>query len=188
MKVLDLQCRQGHVFEGWFASEDDFQGQKQRGLVQCPLCADDHIEKRLSAPRLNLGAREPAAPSAMPTPSAAPEGGSLQVGNPPALPPHYRLLGWTLPARSSRIPRMWVRALRRRLGAYTTVRCRSARFAGRPLRMRRWSCWRRASSSCPCLCPPPPRKRSSRPSMLGANIFNVLGYWRLMGKTVLLSI
>ena len=87
MKVLDLQCRQGHVFEGWFASEDDFQGQKQRGLVQCPLCADDHIEKRLSAPRLNLGAREPAAPSAMPTPSAAPEGGSLQVGNPPALPP-----------------------------------------------------------------------------------------------------
>ncbi|ODS60696.1 MAG: hypothetical protein ABS37_17270 [Acidovorax sp. SCN 65-108] len=87
MKVLDLQCRQGHVFEGWFASEDDFQGQKQRGLVQCPLCADDHIEKRLSAPRLNLGAREPAAPSAMPIPSAEPEGGSLQVGNPPALPP-----------------------------------------------------------------------------------------------------
>jgi len=64
MKVLDLQCRQGHVFEGWFGSEDDFQGQKQRGLVQCPLCGDDHIEKRLSAPRLNLGARAPAAAEA----------------------------------------------------------------------------------------------------------------------------
>ena len=64
MKVLDLQCRQGHVFEGWFGSEDDFQGQKQRGLVQCPLCTDDHIEKRLSAPRLNLGARAPAAAEA----------------------------------------------------------------------------------------------------------------------------
>lgn len=64
MKVLDLQCRQGHVFEGWFGSEDDFQGQKQRGLVKCPLCDDDHIEKRLSAPRLNLGARPPAAPAA----------------------------------------------------------------------------------------------------------------------------
>ncbi len=61
MKVLDLQCRQGHVFEGWFASEEDFQNQKQRALVQCPLCADDHIEKRLSAPRLNLGARAPTA-------------------------------------------------------------------------------------------------------------------------------
>lgn len=71
MKVLDLHCRQGHVFEGWFGSEDDFQSQKQRGLVQCPLCADDHIEKRLSAPRLNLGAREPVAPAVPATTAAA---------------------------------------------------------------------------------------------------------------------
>ena len=63
MKVLDLQCQQGHVFEGWFGSEDDFQSQKQRGLVQCPMCADHHIEKRLSAPRLNLGARAPTNPA-----------------------------------------------------------------------------------------------------------------------------
>ncbi|MFN7856864.1 MAG: DUF1178 family protein [Acidovorax sp.] len=60
MKVLDLQCSQGHLFEGWFASESDFQSQKQRELVQCPLCDDRHVEKRLSAPRLNLGARPPA--------------------------------------------------------------------------------------------------------------------------------
>ncbi|WP_026436494.1 DUF1178 family protein [Acidovorax sp. JHL-9] len=66
MKVLDLHCRQGHVFEGWFASEEDFQRQLRDALVQCPLCADSQISKRLSAPRLNLGARqttaEPAAP------------------------------------------------------------------------------------------------------------------------------
>jgi hypothetical protein len=61
MKVLDLQCRHGHVFEGWFGSEDDFQSQRGRGLVLCPMCADGHIEKRLSAPRLNLGASAPAA-------------------------------------------------------------------------------------------------------------------------------
>ncbi len=66
MKVLDLQCRQGHVFEGWFASEDDFQGQLRDSLVQCPLCADAHISKRLSAPRLNLGARQPASESSAP--------------------------------------------------------------------------------------------------------------------------
>lgn len=59
MKVLDLNCRQGHVFEGWFSSEDDFQGQLRDSQVQCPLCADTHISKRLSAPRLNLGARQP---------------------------------------------------------------------------------------------------------------------------------
>ncbi|UCV00632.1 DUF1178 family protein [Acidovorax radicis] len=72
MKVLDLQCRLGHVFEGWFASEDDYLGQKQRGLLQCPLCADDHIEKRLSAPRLNLGSRDVTEPAKAPVPSSAP--------------------------------------------------------------------------------------------------------------------
>lgn len=58
MKVLDLHCPAGHVFEGWFASEDDFQNQLQRQLVQCPVCGDSHVSKRLSAPRLNLGAQE----------------------------------------------------------------------------------------------------------------------------------
>ena len=55
MKVLDLQCTQQHVFEGWFASEDDFLDQCVRGLVACPVCGDASIAKRLSAPRLNLG-------------------------------------------------------------------------------------------------------------------------------------
>lgn len=89
MKVLDLQCRQGHVFEGWFASEDDFQGQLQRGLVQCPLCADAHIEKRLSAPRLNLGAREPQPPAAVaPSQPPAPAGlGSHTHNSAAGLPP-----------------------------------------------------------------------------------------------------
>ena len=54
MKVLDLQCAQGHGFEGWFGSEDDFQSQLSRALVQCPLCGDASISKKLSAPRLNL--------------------------------------------------------------------------------------------------------------------------------------
>ena len=54
MKVLDLQCDHRHVFEGWFASEDDFLRQQGRGLVECPVCGDASITKRLSAPRLNL--------------------------------------------------------------------------------------------------------------------------------------
>ena len=59
MKVLNLQCRHGHDFEGWFASEDDYQSQLGRGLVECPMCADVEISKLPSAPRLNLsGARQ----------------------------------------------------------------------------------------------------------------------------------
>ncbi len=50
MKVLDLHCPHGHLFEGWFASEDDFQGQLQRQLVLCPVCGHSDITKRLSAP------------------------------------------------------------------------------------------------------------------------------------------
>ncbi|MES2938524.1 MAG: DUF1178 family protein [Pseudomonadota bacterium] len=64
MKVLNLQCLHGHGFEGWFASEDDFQDQLGRGLVECPLCGDHGVQKLPSAPRLNLGAAAPAAPSA----------------------------------------------------------------------------------------------------------------------------
>jgi hypothetical protein len=55
MKVLDLQCGQQHTFEGWFGSEDDFQSQLTRDLVQCPMCGNAQITKKLSAPRFNLG-------------------------------------------------------------------------------------------------------------------------------------
>lgn len=79
MKVLDLGCQHGHVFEGWFASEDDFQSQKARGLVQCPLCGDVSIEKRLSAPRLNLGAAAPAAPAAAAASTSTPATPSRQA-------------------------------------------------------------------------------------------------------------
>lgn len=57
MKVLDLACEVGHTFEGWFGSEDDYLVQRARGLVTCPACGSATIEKKLSAPRLNLGAQ-----------------------------------------------------------------------------------------------------------------------------------
>ena len=72
MKVLDLRCANGHGFEGWFGSEDDFLDQNGRGLVECPMCADRVVSRLPSAPRLNLsGAREPAAPPAKVEPAAA---------------------------------------------------------------------------------------------------------------------
>lgn len=59
MKVLDLRCANGHGFEGWFASDEDFMDQNGRGLIECPLCADKVIGRLPSAPRLNLsGSRE----------------------------------------------------------------------------------------------------------------------------------
>ncbi|MCX7262747.1 MAG: DUF1178 family protein [Burkholderiales bacterium] len=59
MKVLNLQCAGMHTFEGWFGSEDDYQSQRERNLVACPLCANTEVRKLPSAPRLNFGAEEP---------------------------------------------------------------------------------------------------------------------------------
>jgi hypothetical protein len=54
MKVLNLRCAQEHRFEGWFASEDDYASQADRGLVECPVCGDKAIVRLPSAPRLNV--------------------------------------------------------------------------------------------------------------------------------------
>jgi len=58
MKVFNLQCTAHHVFEGWFGSEEDYAGQIERGLLECPLCGDKAVHKLPSAPRLNFGAAE----------------------------------------------------------------------------------------------------------------------------------
>jgi len=54
MKVLNLRCAHDHRFEGWFASDDDFLSQTERGLMACPLCEDKTITRLPSAPRLNV--------------------------------------------------------------------------------------------------------------------------------------
>ena len=68
MIVFDLHCKDGHRFEGWFASAKDFASQRKRGLLSCPSCGGTGIERGLSAPRLNMGAQEPKAQAPQKTP------------------------------------------------------------------------------------------------------------------------
>ena len=91
MKVLDLHCPQGHVFEGWFGSEADYQSQRERGLLECPMCGSQHIEKRLSAPRLNLGAKPDKADKADKAATPAPATGAAKAAAaaPAALSPEH---------------------------------------------------------------------------------------------------
>ena len=63
MKIFDLQCGAGHRFEGWFASAEDFGAQRSRGLVGCPSCGAQEVERIPSATRFNTGAPQPAAQS-----------------------------------------------------------------------------------------------------------------------------
>ena len=62
MKVLNLRCGDGHGFEGWFASEDDFAAQSASGAVACPLCGGATIERLPSAPRLQVSRHAGPAP------------------------------------------------------------------------------------------------------------------------------
>jgi hypothetical protein len=77
--VFDLACGAGHVFEAWFGSSGDYEDQRARGLVECPLCGDRAVTKAVMAP--NVGAKgntlpEPRPASGRPVP--------MQAGGPPA--------------------------------------------------------------------------------------------------------
>ena len=56
MIVFDIQCGEGHRFEGWFASSADYDTQKEQRLLTCPVCGSESVGKVPSATRLNRGA------------------------------------------------------------------------------------------------------------------------------------
>jgi hypothetical protein len=56
MIVFDLRCGAGHVFEGWFGSSLDYEDQRERGLVSCPICGNAAVGKAPMAPRLAANA------------------------------------------------------------------------------------------------------------------------------------
>ncbi len=81
LKVYDLQCAQGHVFEGWFGSEDSYESQRSRGLLTCPVCDSHQVSKKLSAPRLNVShiRRESDAPASKPQSTAVAAPGQARM-------------------------------------------------------------------------------------------------------------
>ena len=48
MIVFDLQCANGHVFEGWFQDNSAYEDQVEQAMVECPVCNDRHVEKILT--------------------------------------------------------------------------------------------------------------------------------------------
>ena len=43
MIAYDLQCSQGHVFEGWFEDAKSYKSQKRKGLLTCPMCNETEV-------------------------------------------------------------------------------------------------------------------------------------------------
>ncbi|MEK1886785.1 MAG: DUF1178 family protein [Phyllobacterium sp.] len=52
---FSLHCDHEHEFEGWFRSNDDFDSQVEKRLVNCPECGSHKIGKSLMAPSLTTG-------------------------------------------------------------------------------------------------------------------------------------
>jgi len=53
MIIFDLKCgAQGHVFEAWFGSNEDYEAQAARGFVSCPICGASDVDKAPMAPRV----------------------------------------------------------------------------------------------------------------------------------------
>jgi len=72
MIVLDLLCRHGHRFEGWFASGEVFRSQSQRHLVHCPQCQTSAVSQLPSAPHVKRGVTDVATPERPAAPVNAP--------------------------------------------------------------------------------------------------------------------
>ena len=72
MIVFDLACDRAHVFEAWFGSTDDYEAQRARGLVNCPLCGSVGVTKAMMAP--NVAPKGNRATANMPVRSGSPAG------------------------------------------------------------------------------------------------------------------
>lgn len=66
-----LICHQGHGFESWFQDSAAYDKQAKRGLVTCPHCGSEKVEKAIMAPRVKTTKRGKRAVEAVAEPVAA---------------------------------------------------------------------------------------------------------------------
>ncbi len=66
-----LRCEHGHEFESWFANSSAFEKQQKRGLVSCPVCDSEKVERAIMAPNVS-GARKKDRVPVSTTPEKAP--------------------------------------------------------------------------------------------------------------------
>lgn len=67
MIVFDLECVNGHTFEGWFDDRADLDRQQEEGLLQCPICESFTVVPKLSA----VAIKTSSSPSMPPQPHQA---------------------------------------------------------------------------------------------------------------------
>ena len=59
MIVYDLECDNGHTFEGWFEDRKAYEAQRKKKLIVCPVCS----ETRVAAVPSTFSIKAPSAPA-----------------------------------------------------------------------------------------------------------------------------
>ena len=90
-----LICERKHEFEAWFQASSDYDKQRKRGLVTCPLCDSGKVEKAIMAPAIARGGKRRAEPTAAAKDAEAPvadSGAGAEPANAPfaMVPPQER--------------------------------------------------------------------------------------------------
>ncbi len=57
MIVFDLECINGHSFEGWFEDSNTFLQQQENGQLSCPVCNTALVEQKLSPVAVKTSSR-----------------------------------------------------------------------------------------------------------------------------------
>lgn len=47
MIVFDLECINGHTFEGWFEDKADLENQQEQGILACPVCETTTVSRKV---------------------------------------------------------------------------------------------------------------------------------------------
>ena len=45
MIVYDLECENQHRFEGWFDDDKAFKRQQKKGMITCPACGSEKVQR-----------------------------------------------------------------------------------------------------------------------------------------------
>ena len=51
-------CRCNYEFEGWFPDSKEYKKQKNKGMIQCPMCDSTAVDKAIMAPNVKRSKTE----------------------------------------------------------------------------------------------------------------------------------
>ena len=58
MIKYQLRCKCEHEFEGWFPDSKEYKRQKNKGMINCPMCDSSAVDKAIMAPNVKTSKKK----------------------------------------------------------------------------------------------------------------------------------